>query len=171
MKAAALNIQIPIYQMLILPVIDNTATAETAWSNNIHAPWLTPSRMLWYRNMYLPNKSDWENWDVSPQLAPRELLAKSPPTWIAVGEMDILCREAELYGGLLKELEVKTDINVYMGSTHSLLVLDGKLMPMKFLDPFRDYLLIENRVSQLLLLRDAYFSLLNSGFFLSANNW
>jgi len=119
----------PVFQMLILPVIDNTATGSTTWSSNANAPWLTPARMVWYRNMYLPNQSDWTNWDVSPNLAPKELLAKSPLTWIAIAELDILCKEAESYGALLKEVGVKTDVRVYEGSTHSLLILDGMLPP------------------------------------------
>ena len=125
LKAASLNLSMPIFQMLILPVIDNTATSSMAWSNNVNAPWLTPSRMTWYRNMYLPNEIDWKNWDVSPNFALKELLAKSPQTWIAAAELDILCQEAEDYGFLLKQLNVNTTVVVYEGSTHSLLILDG----------------------------------------------
>jgi acetyl esterase/lipase len=125
LKAASLNLPMPIFQMLILPVIDNTATASTTWSNNVNAPWLTPPRMIWYRKMYLPNETDWKNWDVSPNFAPKELLAKSPQTWIAAAELDILCQEAENYGALLKQLNVNTTVAVYEGSTHSLLILDG----------------------------------------------
>lgn len=125
MKAAELGLKMPIKQMLFLPVIDNTATAETVWASNADAPWLTPSRMLWYRNLYIPDKSNWSNWDASPNLAPPELLAKSPSTWIAVGECDILCKEAQLYGESLKNLGVESEVVVYEGSTHSLLVMDG----------------------------------------------
>jgi acetyl esterase/lipase len=119
LKAASLNLPMPIFQMLILPVIDNTATASTTWSNNVNAPWLTPPRMIWYRKMYLPNELHWKNWDVSPNFAPKELLAKSPQ------ELDILCQEAENYGALLKQLNVNTTAMGYEGSTHSLLILDG----------------------------------------------
>jgi acetyl esterase/lipase len=125
LKAASLSLPIPIFQMLILPVIDSTATASTTWSNNVNAPWLTPSRMTWYRNMYLPNEADWKNWDVSLNFALNELLAKSPPTWIAAAELDILCQEAENYGSLLKKVNVNTNVVVYKGSIHSLLILDG----------------------------------------------
>jgi len=77
----------------------------------------------------MPHETDWSNWDASPNLAPPELLAKSPKTWIAAGELDILCQEAESYGTQLKELGVEAEVHIYKGSTHSLLVLDGMLYP------------------------------------------
>ncbi|KAJ0425628.1 Alpha/Beta hydrolase protein [Aspergillus carlsbadensis] len=89
-------------QILVVPVIDNTATVETIWKQNQNAPLLTPARMEWYRAMYLPNVSDAVNWDASPNLAPVELLAKSPRTWIAVSGQDLLAPEAVLYA---KQLE------------------------------------------------------------------
>jgi len=114
-------------QLLLLPVIDNTATAETSWASNRHAPWLTPSRMMWYRRMYMPNEDDWAKWDASPIHAPSVLLAASPRTWIAAAEQDILCEEAIRYGNKLRENGVDTTVTVYDGSTHSLLMLAGVL--------------------------------------------
>lgn len=135
LKAAQLGLPAPMFQMLVLPVIDNTATDSTVWASNANAAWLSPSRMLWYRNMYLPNKEDWKKWDVSPNLASNELLRKSPKTWIAVSELDILCDEAKMYGEQLELLGVETTINVYKGSTHSLLILDGMESPrLKFFE-------------------------------------
>jgi len=65
--------------------------------------------------MHLPNKKDWSNWDASPNFAPRELLGKSPRTWIAVAECGILCRREG----------VEVEVNVYKGSTDPVLILDG----------------------------------------------
>jgi len=77
--------------------------------------------------MYLPNPSDLANWDASPHLAPPELLAQSPKSWIAVAELDILCEEGKRYGGQLEALGVATEVQIIPGSTHSILVLDGAL--------------------------------------------
>ncbi|KAH8653217.1 Alpha/Beta hydrolase protein [Tricladium varicosporioides] len=131
LKAAEMQPPIPIaFQLIIVPVIDNTATIETSWKSNLNAPWLTPARMLWYRNMYLSSKEDWSSWDASPNLAPPELLAKSPKTWIGAAELDILCQEAVEYGEQLKRVGVETEIVVYPGSTHSILILDGDVLDM-----------------------------------------
>ncbi|KAL3459153.1 alpha/beta hydrolase fold-domain-containing protein [Aspergillus heterothallicus] len=104
LKASQLTPAFPLRaQILIVPVIDNTATTGTIWAKNQLAPWLTPQRMLWYRAMYLPNNpSDAGDWAASPNLAPRALLAKTPRTWIAVSGCDLLAPEAEAFAGLLE---------------------------------------------------------------------
>jgi acetyl esterase/lipase len=128
LKAASENPTLPVkFQILIVPVIDNTATTATLWAGNANAPWLTPARMLWYRNMYLPNESDWSSWDASPNFAPSTILAKSPRTWIGIAELDILCEEGKLYAQALERQGVSTNLVEYAGSTHSVLILDGVL--------------------------------------------
>ena len=134
MKAATLQPPIPVqFQILVVPVIDNTATVDGIWSQNRNAPWLTPARMLWYRRMYLLNESDCARWEASPNLASKELLATSPKTWIAVSEQDLLAPEAQRYAEQLRmawntkgieNMEVK--VRVYGGSTHSVLAMSGQ---------------------------------------------
>lgn len=121
----------PIFQLLVVPVIDNKATPGNGWTN-IYAPWLTPDRMIWYRKMYLPNDGiirelSREDWQICPNLAPPKLLSKCPPTWIAVSECDLLATEALAYAQQLRETKVQTDVKVYQGSTHSILGLNGVL--------------------------------------------
>lgn len=132
-KASRLEPRIDIcFQILVLPVIDNTASVSTIWKRNRHAPWLTPARMEWYRRMYLPNPSDAMSWDASPNLATPEQLAESPRTWIAISGQDLLAPEAQAYAGQLQETWETTGrdnqvaIEVYEGSTHSLLSMSGK---------------------------------------------
>ncbi|KAI1333607.1 alpha/beta hydrolase fold-domain-containing protein [Xylariaceae sp. FL0016] len=122
------------FQLLVLPVIDNTATASTVWSTRKDAPWLTPERMTWYRKMYLANEDDALKWEASPNLAPEPLLSESPCTWIAIAEQDLLAPEAELYASQLRESWKrcgKADSNVlvkaYAGSTHCTLAFSGIL--------------------------------------------
>lgn len=138
-KASQLKPRINIcFQILVLPVIDNTASVSTIWKRNQHAPWLTPARMEWYRRMYLPNPSDTSNWDASPNFATPEQLAESPRTWIAVSGQDLLAPEAQAYAEQLKRAWETTgrnnqvDVEVYEGSTHSLLSMSGKSLHQAF---------------------------------------
>jgi acetyl esterase/lipase len=127
LKAAQeLNIRI-CFQLLIVPVIDNTATADGIWQQNRNAPWLTPTRMTWYRRMYMPNEIDWQRWDASPHLAPEELLKQLPPTWIAISEQDLLAPEAYSFAKQLSSLEVPVTVYEVQGGTHSILALCGIL--------------------------------------------
>lgn len=115
------------FQLLIVPVIDNTATVDNIWKQNRDAPWLTPTRMMWYRRMYMPNEDDWRNWDASPQMAPESLLKQLPPTWMAVSEQDLLAPEAHLFAKQLDALQVPVTVYKVQGGTHSILALCGVL--------------------------------------------
>ncbi len=112
--------------LLIVPVVDNTATAATAWAANAEtAPWLTPKRMLWYRRMYMPNEADWRSCKASPQRAPRDLLARLPPAWIAVSAEDVLAPEGIAFAAQLEGVNVPVALQVLEGCTHSILALNG----------------------------------------------
>jgi acetyl esterase/lipase len=120
--------------ILIVPVIDNTATLSSSsseeksiWWENQNAPWLTPTRMLWYRDMYIPSVSDRASWSASPNLAPAELLASLPKTWIATAECDLLAPEALAFAGKLEVLGVQVERYEVKGGTHSCLALNGVL--------------------------------------------
>ena len=130
LKASQLDPPIPIvFQLLIVPVTDNTASEtndrQKSWKENEKTPWLGPERMHWFVNNYLPNKEDWTKWDASPIFAPDELAAKSPKTWIAVCEMDILRDEGIAYGEKLKKLGVEVETKVYKGAPHPIMAMDG----------------------------------------------
>ncbi|OKL63074.1 hypothetical protein UA08_01276 [Talaromyces atroroseus] len=114
-----------VYQILICPVIDNTATVDTAWGPSQRSPWLTPSRMTWYRNMYFRSENETRNWDASPCFAPVEVLRKSPSTFLAIAECDLLAPEGHQYGHSLQKSGVGVDIQLYSGATHSILILAG----------------------------------------------
>ncbi|KAK1233925.1 hypothetical protein PQX77_002886, partial [Marasmius sp. AFHP31] len=117
-----------VFQLLIVPVTDNTATDEPGglWEENKLSPWLSPDRMNWFKQNYLPNREDWTKWDASPIFAPKELLAKTPKAWIAVGELDILRDEGIKYGEILKESGVaEVETVVYKGGPHPIMAMDG----------------------------------------------
>lgn len=115
-----------ILQILIVPVIDNTATVETAWSSRAKAPWLTPARMQWYRKMYLPLGDVANHWDASPNYASDSVLSRSPKTWLAVAEQDLLAPEALSFMNRLRQLGVDTEVTSYAGMTHTILAMNGE---------------------------------------------
>jgi acetyl esterase/lipase len=119
----------PVFQLLMDPVIDNTATTSTAWASSQHSPGLTPGRMLWYRAQYFRAASNPLHWDASPNLAPRDVLATSPATWVAVAECDLLAPEQQKYAQLLRDAGVASQDKVYAGAMHWSLVLAGYRQP------------------------------------------
>lgn len=127
MKAAELKI--PAYliaQVLVVPVCDNTATTRTYWQAHADAAWLGPGRMTWYRKMYLRKPADALKWEASPLLAAPDLLATSPPTWIAIAGQDMLSIEGIAFAGKLRDAGVRTTINTYEGTPHSMMSLSGR---------------------------------------------
>lgn len=132
----------PVSLLLFIPVVDNTATVEGVWKLNAEtAPWLTPSRMEWYRKLYFTQDNHRSRWDASPNLAPAHLLSKLPKTWIAVAEMDVLTPEALAFGEQLQGLGVDVETLVVKGGTHSILSLHGVID--------RGYQMIEDAVKHL----------------------
>ncbi|EKM81392.1 hypothetical protein AGABI1DRAFT_72317 [Agaricus bisporus var. burnettii JB137-S8] len=126
LKAAERNIPL-MSQLLIVPVADNTASVDDLWAENQHTPWLTPARMNWFKNNYLPNKEDWTKWDASPTFAPVELLGQTPKAFIAVCEMDILKNEGIAYGEKLRMAGVEVETVIYPGAPHPIMAMDGVL--------------------------------------------
>ncbi|KAJ8495649.1 hypothetical protein ONZ51_g1622 [Trametes cubensis] len=132
-KAAALEPPIPlVFQLLVVPVVDNTADTENgrylSWKENANTVSLVPAKMLWFRNNYSPNKEDWTKWDNSPIFAPEESFKKAPPAWIAVAELDILRDEGIAYGEKLKQAGVSAEVKVYKGAPHPIMAMDGNAL-------------------------------------------
>ncbi|KAJ6557359.1 alpha/beta hydrolase fold-domain-containing protein [Mycena vulgaris] len=129
LKAAEASPPIPlVFQLLVVPVTDNTASVETLWAENALTPWLSPARMLWFRDNYLPNKADYTKWDASPYFAPDALLAKVPKAWIAVCEADILRDEGIAYAKKLAAAGVEAEVEVYKGAPHPIMAMDGDVL-------------------------------------------
>ena len=127
-KAAELGIPL-VFQLLIVPVVDNTAEVGDdrypSWKENERTVALVPGRMLWFRKNYTPNPEDHTKWDNSPIFAPEELFKKSPPAWIGVAELDILRDEGIAYGEKLKKAGVPVEVKVYKGAPHPIMAMDG----------------------------------------------
>ncbi|KAI0825072.1 alpha/beta hydrolase fold-domain-containing protein [Trametes gibbosa] len=132
-KAALSQPPIPlVFQLLVVPVVDNTAsitdTRYPSWQENMNTVSLVPQKMLWFRNNYSPNKEDWTKWDNSPIFAPEEAFKKSPPAWIGVAELDILRDEGIAYGRKLQNSGVQVEIKEYKGAPHPIMAMDGEAL-------------------------------------------
>lgn len=124
-----------VYQLLIVPVCDNTADKDSheSWSENEHVPQLPRLKMLWYRDLYLPNKKDWNNPEASPAFYPAESFANVPPAFVVCGECDVLRTEGERYASQLKQAGVPTTLKVYPGMPHPVMAMDDVLTQGKIL--------------------------------------
>jgi len=148
LKAQELTPPIPIiFQLLIVPgkrkkvfktiisylllVTDNTASVTDSrypsWKELQNTVWLSEGRMMWFRKMYLPDPVTWTEPDNSPIFASDAALAKVPPAFVCVCELDLLRDEGIAYGEKLKSLGVKVDIKVYPGAPHQILGMDAAL--------------------------------------------
>jgi len=131
LKGPQMNPPIPvIFQLLMVPVTDNTATVEgpyPSWKECQNTVWLNLDRMNWFQNYYFPNKEDRAKWEASPMFAPDEMLAKVAPAHIAVNELDILRDEGIAYGEKLRRLGVPVEIKVHKGVPHQIMAMDGVL--------------------------------------------
>ena len=130
-KAALMTPPVPlIFQLLVVPVTDNTASSTEgvypSWSENIKTCGLVPDRMLWFRNLYLPNGADRTRWDNSPMFAPDESFQNVPNAWIGVCERDILRDEGVFYGEKLRKFGRKAEVVVYPNAPHAILAMDGE---------------------------------------------
>ncbi|OBZ78666.1 hypothetical protein A0H81_01069 [Grifola frondosa] len=131
-KAALSEPSIPLlFQLLVVPVVDNTASLSgkpyASWRENANTVSLVPEKMLWFRRNYSPNETDWSKWDNSPIFAPDDTFKKAPNAWIAVAELDILRDEGIAYGEKLKAAGAEVEVKIYKGAPHPIMAMDGKL--------------------------------------------
>ena len=106
------------FQMLIYPAIDDCNTAQASAS--------LPDHLLWTRENALHSWSAY----LGPQLGRRDVpayaapiratdLAGLPPTYIAVGSLDMFLEENTAYACRLAQAGVPTELHVYPGAYHA----------------------------------------------------
>jgi len=102
-------------QLLFYP---NTDAAQTADSYRRFGEGfgLTASTMAWFRDHYISNVSDIDDWRASPLKA--ESLAGAPPAFIALAGHDVLADEGEAYAGRLEEDGVPLVLRRWPGQIH-----------------------------------------------------
>lgn len=129
-KAVQAEPPIPLcLQLLIVPVIDNTADPGgvpfASWAENKNTVQLTPARMLWFRDTYLPNHADRAAWGSSPIFAPDESFKKLPKACVMVMELDVLRDEGIAYAEKMKGAGVEVEVKLYKGAPHPIISMDG----------------------------------------------
>lgn len=118
------------YQMMVVPVTDNSATGTTysSWKENEKTPQLPASKMLWYRKIYLPEAGDsLKNVEASPLFYPDASFRQVPPSFIAAAECDVLRSEAEAYHAKMLKNGIKSELVIYKGVPHTAMVMNDRL--------------------------------------------
>ncbi|TLD30791.1 hypothetical protein PspLS_02491 [Pyricularia sp. CBS 133598] len=117
------------FQLLVVPVTDNTASVETSttYAECEHTAALPVQKMMWYRRHYLPDRADWASVEASPLLTDADTFAKLPPALVVVAGLDVLRWEGEEYARKLRAAGVEADVKVFEGVPHPFIVMDAVL--------------------------------------------
>jgi triacylglycerol lipase len=121
-----LHIPMPLIQLLLVPVTDNTALVSTtpSWKENEFTPALPALKMLWYRNHYLPDPQTWSEPEATPLLWEGDW-GELPRALVVVGELDVLRDEGIAFAEKLGE--GRADLKIMKGMPHPFLAMDGVL--------------------------------------------
>ncbi|KAH3688807.1 hypothetical protein WICPIJ_000209, partial [Wickerhamomyces pijperi] len=117
-------------QLLIVPVIDNSATAETyvSWKENKFTPQLPADKMMWYRQTYLPEAgSTLVEPESSPIYYPDSSFKLVPPAYLGVAECDVLRSEAEAYHEKLIANGIESKLEILKGVPHTVMIMNERL--------------------------------------------
>ncbi|KAH7097903.1 alpha/beta hydrolase fold-domain-containing protein [Auriculariales sp. MPI-PUGE-AT-0066] len=127
---AAISVpKIPLlFQLLIVPSLDNTAMPENStyesWTQLQHMPGLNAEKMLWYRRMYLPKEEDWSTGRRPRCLHPQTISTNSHLRGSPVADLDILRDEGVAYEKSCAVAGVEVEIAHYP-SVHAAFYLDA----------------------------------------------
>ncbi|RDA95456.1 hypothetical protein CP533_5408 [Ophiocordyceps camponoti-saundersi (nom. inval.)] len=115
-------------QLLLAPVMDNTADTSNnpSWAENEHAPFLSAVKMLWFRNLYLPDEKDRSHPEASPLLWTGDWAAL-PPAVVVLAGLDPLRHEGERFASRLRDASVDVRLKVFEGQPHPFGAMDGVL--------------------------------------------
>lgn len=118
LRRAARGESQPTLQVLIVPST-NLATLDTPSQREFDTgTYLTRKQLEYYRELYTSASDDLTNWEVSPSLAPPELLARVAPAYIAAAGFDPLRDEAVTFARSLVDVGVHATVKVYDSLTH-----------------------------------------------------
>ncbi|MBL8492141.1 MAG: alpha/beta hydrolase [Rhodocyclaceae bacterium] len=114
----------PRFQLLIYPSTDQRGSSA---SHRTYADGflLTQASLLRFRDNYLPDPADHEDWRASPLLAPS--LAGLPPALVLTASHDPLVDDCRRYATRMREAGVPVTYSEYPGQIHSFFVLGGAI--------------------------------------------
>ncbi|MBA3248491.1 MAG: alpha/beta hydrolase [Pyrinomonadaceae bacterium] len=114
--------QLPVFQLLIYPVV-NHAFDTPSYRENANSKPLSAAMMPWFFKHYLENERDGDNPYVSPLRAGD--LSGLPPALVITAELDVLRDEGEAYAEKLRAAGVLTKAVRYDGMVHEFFGLVG----------------------------------------------
>jgi acetyl esterase len=111
-------------QVLLYPTVDLSLTQDSfrRVGDGFN---LTTAIMAWFRDHYLNDASDIDDWRVSPLRA--DGIATLPPAFIATAGCDPLCDEGEEYARLLQRHRVPVTFRHFPGQMHGFASMSGYL--------------------------------------------
>lgn len=111
------------FQLLFYPVTDS-ATSTASYQQFANGHFLTMNAMIWFWNLYAPDKASRNLNTVSPLRASIDELKDLPEALIITGENDILRDEGEAYAKKLNAAGVKVLATRYLGTIHDFVMLN-----------------------------------------------
>ena len=106
-------------QILLYPVTDHYSVAHPSFTERGAGCGLTRDGMMWFWDMYLPDRSQAGDWRVSPLRA--ATLAGLPKTCMITAEYDLLRDEGEAYARRLVADGVSVQLTRYKDMNHGFL--------------------------------------------------
>jgi acetyl esterase len=106
--------KMPVYQMLVYPVVNNDLDTPS-YNANANAKPLNKAMMAWFFGHYTRNQSDGMNPYACPMKADLKGL---PPATVITDEIDPLMSEGKMYADKLEAAGVKVQYRNYEGVTH-----------------------------------------------------
>ncbi len=118
------NIQAPLHQVLIYPVVDmlNGPKSESAKTYATAKP-LNTAMLNWFYDYYVPANADRRDEMISPTFATD--LTGLPTATIILAEIDPLCSEGETYATKLMAAGVMVHVKKFEGVTHEFFGMVG----------------------------------------------
>lgn len=101
LERAARGVEQPALQVLFIPVTNLAEFSTGSYREFATGHYLTLKQMEWYRGHYTQSGDDLRDWRISPLFAPRDLLAKVAPAYVAVAGFDPLRDEGVAYAETL----------------------------------------------------------------------
>ncbi|MGN6727971.1 MAG: alpha/beta hydrolase fold domain-containing protein [Tepidisphaeraceae bacterium] len=117
MRAKEGGLPLPVYQLLIYPVVSNDMTTAS-YQKNADAKPLNKAMMTWFFDKYLSNPASAADPHVCPLKASDAELKGMPPAMIITASIDPLQSEGKAYADRLKQNGVAVTYKNYAGVTH-----------------------------------------------------
>lgn len=118
------GVPLPAAAVLLSPFLDVSASGESATTRAEQDPWFDPGDLAVVADNYCDNADDLRNPLVSPVFAN---VAGLPPTFIQVGDDEILLSDATRYAALMDAAGLEVQLEIWPEMWHVFQLLAGKM--------------------------------------------